>query len=305
MEKLRGEAPERRSTLRLEQTEPADDTCYGCPNLPRNPMFSTKLLLSVREVAALTSLSLRTTSKLIASGEIKSIRVGRRRLIPRVELDRFTKTDHSIRVTSTVALRRRTKPLRKHRKPSKKRRALSKKSRSIKRRKSTLREPICRARLKKPTTRKVNRLIDPRVARAVSYMRRTGASASEAAHREGIKLKSLVRGAGRSLYRRGPGKPWVVRSNDQLEVSMTILTRRGPIEAIVRDSRERRKLHQYNVALRMFRAGEDGAEATLKKLEGQRVAGHTLITDVNLLIQLEEAGQLDFDSFYTALGGRS
>jgi hypothetical protein len=43
----------------------------------------------------------------------------------------------------------------------------------------------------------------------------------------------------------------------------------------------------------------------LKAFEGRRVAGHTLITDTKLLIQLEEAGQLDFDNLYTSFRGRS
>ncbi len=57
--------------------------------------------------------------------------------------------------------------------------------------------------------------------------------------------------------------------------------------------------------IRMFRAGADGAEAALKAFEGKKVGGHTLITDIKLLIELEEAGQLDFENFYTAIGGRS
>jgi excisionase family DNA binding protein len=268
-------------------------------------LLNQKVLFSLKEFSLLTGLSLRTANKLVASNELRSIRVGRRRLIPRVELDRFVKSDHSIRVAPFISLRRRAKSRRRKPKTSKGGRAFSKKSRSIKHRKSTLRKPIRRGRLKKPIIKKINRLVDPRVARAVSYMRRTGPSASEAASREGIKLKSFIRGAGRSLYRRGAGKPWHVKSKDELAVFMTILTPRAPIGAVVRNSRERRRLHEYNSALRVFRAGEDNAGAALKKLEGYKIAGQTLVTDLNLLIQLEEAGQLDFDSFYTALGGRS
>jgi len=54
--------------------------------------------------------------------------------------------------------------------------------------------------------------------------------------------------------------------------------------------------------LRMFRAGEDGAEAALKVFDGKTVGGHRLITDPKLLIQLEEAGELDFDTLYTSFG---
>jgi excisionase family DNA binding protein len=58
-------------------------------------LLGTKLLCSLREVSNLTGLSLRTSAKLIASRELNSIRVGRRRLVPCSELERFTKKDHS------------------------------------------------------------------------------------------------------------------------------------------------------------------------------------------------------------------
>jgi hypothetical protein len=38
---------------------------------------------------------------------------------------------------------------------------------------------------------------------------------------------------------------------------------------------------------------------------GQTVGGHELITDPELLIQLEEAGQLDFDVLYFSVEGGS
>jgi hypothetical protein len=136
-------------------------------------------------------------------------------------------------------------------------------------------------------------------------MRREGASASEAAKREGIKLKTFRKGAGRFLYRPGPGKPLKARSEDELFFSMEVLTRRGRISVIIRNSRERRLLHDYENALRMFRGAEDGAEAELRKFKGKTVGGYTLITDTKLLIELEEADQIDFESLYSSFGGRS
>ena len=65
-------------------------------------MLSTKALLSLKEFSFLAGLSLRTTTKLIASGELKSIRVGRRRLVPHTELERFAKQDHSTVEANTV-----------------------------------------------------------------------------------------------------------------------------------------------------------------------------------------------------------
>jgi hypothetical protein len=86
---------------------------------------------------------------------------------------------------------------------------------------------------------------------------------------------------------------------------MTILTDRGPVDAIVSNSRQRKLLSQYNFALRMFRAGEEGADRALKVFKGKKVGGYALITDTKLLVELEEAGQLDFEGFYVAIGARS
>lgn len=146
---------------------------------------------------------------------------------------------------------------------------------------------------------------DPRVARALGLMRREGASASEAAQREKMKLETFRKGAGRFLYRSGPGKPWKARSEDQLRFSMTVPTNRGPLDVIVSDSKERKLLHDYNSALQMFRGGEDGADAALKAFEGKTVGDHVLVTDLKPLIELEEAGLLDFEGFYTPIRGRS
>jgi excisionase family DNA binding protein len=62
--------------------------------MPEKPLLSNKVLLSRKEFSSLTSPSLRTTASLLASGDLRSIRVGRRRLIPRTELERFAKRDH-------------------------------------------------------------------------------------------------------------------------------------------------------------------------------------------------------------------
>jgi hypothetical protein len=194
---------------------------------------------------------------------------------------------------------------RKSRKPPKKRKVHSKKRPRIIRARKTSHNHGRVRRKKQVAVSRRQAITDPRVARALGLMRREGSSASEAARQEKMKLETFRRGAGRYLYRSGPGKPWKARSEDQLAFSMTILTSRGPVDVIVRNSRQRKLLHRYGLAFRMFRAGEDGAEAALKAFEGKTVGGHRLITDTNLLIQLEEAGQLDFDSLYTSFGAGS
>jgi hypothetical protein len=194
---------------------------------------------------------------------------------------------------------------RKNRKSPKKRKVHSKKRPRANGAKKNVRKHGRARRKRLVTVSRPEVITDPRVARGLGLMRRLGVSASEAARRERIKLKTFRKGAGKYLYRPRPGKPYKARSEDELAFSMPVLTIRGPEDVIVRNSRERKVLHEYNLALRMFRAAEDGADAELKKFEGKTVGGHVLVTDLNLLIQLEEADQIDAETFYTEIGARS
>jgi len=58
---------------------------------------SERVLLTKRDAAFALSVSLRTIDSLIAGGELKTTRIGRRRLIPRRALEIFARTDHSTR----------------------------------------------------------------------------------------------------------------------------------------------------------------------------------------------------------------
>jgi hypothetical protein len=84
---------------------------------------------------------------------------------------------------------------------------------------------------------------------------------------------------------------------------MNVLTPLGPVAVPVRGSKARSRLAEYNRALRRWRGAEPGAAAELAVFEGQQIEGHTLITDVNLLAMLEDAGQIDFEELYSSLGG--
>jgi hypothetical protein len=138
---------------------------------------------------------------------------------------------------------------------------------------------------------------------ALGRMRRLGWSLNKAAKLEHIKSQTILRHVGRALYRSGPGKPWKATKSDRLTEKMAVLTQQGPVFAVVRSSIERTRLSRYNTALRKWRAAEGGASQELMAFEGQTVAGYILITDPDVLIRLEEAGQLDFDAFYYSLGG--
>ena len=140
---------------------------------------------------------------------------------------------------------------------------------------------------------------------ALARMRRDKDSLAMAAQKENIKQETVLRYVGNALYRSGPGKPWKATTSDRLSAKMTIITEQGPTFDVVRSSIERTRLGRYDIALRKWRAGEDGAEQELLTFKGQTVAGHELITDPELLINLEEAGQLDFDNLYYSLGSGS
>jgi hypothetical protein len=136
-------------------------------------------------------------------------------------------------------------------------------------------------------------------------MRRSGLSLTKAARLERVKPRTVLRYVGKAVYRSGPNKPWKATKTDRLSAKMMILTEQGPTFDVVRSSIERTRLARYDIAVRKWRVGEDGAEHELLAFKGQTVAGHVLITDPDVLIRLEEAGQLDFDNLYYSVGGGS
>jgi len=140
---------------------------------------------------------------------------------------------------------------------------------------------------------------------ALARMRREELSLSKATRLEHIKPRTFLRQVGSAVYRSGPGKPWKARKSDTLKARMRILTEKGPVYDEVRGSRERTRNARYEIAVRAFRAGEDGAAKELEKFKGLTVGGHILVTDLDQLIQLEEAGKLDFDNLYYSVGGGS
>jgi hypothetical protein len=210
---------------------------------------------------------------------------------------------HALRAAGIV---RRGGPMKRgNRKLSKKRKVQRKKNSRATQPKKRPRKQQRAPQNKSRSLRKPNLPTDPRVARGLGVMRREGVSASEAARRERMKLATFRKGAGRFLYRSGPGKPWEARDEDQLSFSMEVLTRQGRISAITRDSRERKLFHEYELVLRMFRGAEEEAEEELKRFKGKTVGGYELITDPKVLIELEEADEIDVENFYSPVKGQS
>ena len=66
---------------------------FRCDNEKEQAMDdkTAKLLLTRHEAALVLSVSVRTLDSLLAQGELSTRRIGRRRLIPRSELERFAR----------------------------------------------------------------------------------------------------------------------------------------------------------------------------------------------------------------------
>jgi excisionase family DNA binding protein len=157
--------------------------------------ISNKLLLSRKESSALTGLSLRTIANLIASRELRSIRVGRRRLVPRTELARFIQRDHS---TSSVPPKEGGPMKIKKRKLTKKRKTRKKilRKKTARRRHKAKRRIVRHHRARRISTIALNPHeadTQRKVARVLRRMLEGGESLSKATRHEGIKSKTFVR----------------------------------------------------------------------------------------------------------------
>ena len=141
-----------------------------------------------------------------------------------------------------------------------------------------------------------------RALRVLSRTRR-GESLSRAARAWHIKPATVRKYVGSQFHQDVPGKRWKPTKSDRLTERMNVLTPMGPSTVTVRSSRERTRLHRYNITLQKWRRGEPGAEAELASFEGQTVGDQPLITDVKLLAALEDAGQIDFEEMYASLAG--
>ena len=68
---------------------------------------SDLLAIPITDAARRLSLSPRTVASLIARGELRSVKVGRRRLVPVKSLEQFLRRDHDLTTTAAEASRTR------------------------------------------------------------------------------------------------------------------------------------------------------------------------------------------------------
>jgi len=122
-------------------------------------------------------------------------------------------------------------------------------------------------------------------------MRRTGASLTAAAREEQIDPRT-VRKYLKTEFR-GRGKP---TKADRRNRDMLIPTTVGNAPVTVRGSKRASELGKYMGAVgKYLRTGDVEG---LERFEGKSIAGHTLITNPELLSSLAQAGALTLDEIY-------
>ena len=143
-----------------------------------------------------------------------------------------------------------------------------------------------------------------RVAKLLSYAIKDHLTITEArekmrANDEPVSMASVKRFAGNAIEKDVFGR-WRARTtvSDRLPRRILIVSEEeGPVYRDVRGRRAASFVAHHQNAINAFL--EDRAdESVLEPFVGKRVAGLTLETDINYLLQLSRAGELDFLEFY-------
>src|SRR5205814_565933 len=137
------------------------------------------------------------------------------------------------------------------------------------------------------------------VTRLVSRMRDEGVSLGQAARDAKVQAPTAIRLAGAALRKNTAGR-YVPTSRDRLLRVLVIPTEDGSREIALRDSRQATEISHYFTALRRFlHTGDPSALRQFQRSRIKTVDGTVrLLTDVDMLKRLGNAGVLSFESIY-------
>lgn len=142
-----------------------------------------------------------------------------------------------------------------------------------------------------------------RALSVLGRMRRAGASLAAAAREEHTDPRTVRKYLGKQLRKPRPGKRYRPTKADRLTRGMRSPTGQGMEPLKVRGSRQASLLGKYLSAVgQAVRTGQTDA---LAKFEGKSIAGRVLITDVDTLTRLGQAGLLELDEIYAVPGQSS
>src|SRR5215472_11184733 len=134
----------------------------------------------------------------------------------------------------------------------------------------------------------------------LSLMRREKLSLKEAARRLDISQSVVLRYAKEALRRSISGNYYAKPFDNIRRPPIKFLTERGNIWINVRDSRDATLASDYMNAVKKYLYGDESA---LARFRGKRLGRHRFVTDPEILDELADAGELDFDRFYNFVSG--
>jgi excisionase family DNA binding protein len=262
-------------------------------------LSNKKVLLDRKEVASRTGLSLRTITKLISAKKLKSIRVGRRRLVPVVELNRFIKRSHK-----TTKSRRTTRVSSKkhHECRHSRRQKLPPPTRRIRKLPRPPLQPF-----RPPTTIKQylalsdrDQDIWDRIVQAPALARSKGWLFPGVAHELSVPQELILRLA-RDAFRKLPNGRIVAKNRDRLLRLLPLPSPKGLFEIFVNDSREASRVGGFWNAVALYI--NKGDSSAVQIFEGDGVTDisgkfHFFLTDLAELRRQASFGTLRFESMY-------
>jgi hypothetical protein len=127
---------------------------------------------------------------------------------------------------------------------------------------------------------------------------RHGASLAEAAKAEGVSQRTIRKYVGSALRQDQPGGRIRAVPRDRFTRYLQIPGPDGPIQVTAKGSKEATELAAYVSARAAFL--RSGDESTLRRFQGKKIGGHTLITDPKLLTAQAEQGD-SYDQLYSSL----
>jgi hypothetical protein len=129
---------------------------------------------------------------------------------------------------------------------------------------------------------------------------RHGASLAEAAKAEGVSQRTIRKYVGSALRQDHLGGRIRALPSDRFTRHLQIPGPDGPIQVTVKGSKEASELAAYVSARAAFL--RSGDESALRRFEGKKIGGHTLVTDTKVLTEQAEQGE-SFDQLYSSLVG--
>ena len=144
-----------------------------------------------------------------------------------------------------------------------------------------------------------------RALAALALMRRKKLSLTAAVKAERTSPRTVKRYVRSALRQKGPGERSRPTPHDRIPRTLNVVTPEGTRPVTVRDSRTASRIAQYMNAVRTY--SNTGDSSALARFRGKsfQAAGVTypFITDPAKLDQLADAGVLEIEGLYRAVGG--